>query len=99
MIDLAKLQLHHFACDQFFDTQYGDIEFIVQMKVSQDKELVLSSWILVRDQLIAQEKLATSSGLNLPAEQGYFIKIVPLVKKYLPVPLKNILKKIRKYLS
>jgi hypothetical protein len=53
----------------------------------------------VRDQLIAQEKIATSSGLNLQAEQGYLIKIVPLIKKYLPVPLKNILKKIRKYLS
>jgi len=99
MIDLAKLQLHHFACDQFFDTQYGDIEFIVRMKVVQDRELALNSWILVRDQLTAQEKLATSAGLHLQAEQGYFIKIIPLVKKYLPVPIKNSLKKIRNYLS
>ena len=99
MIDLAKLELHHFACDQFFDTQYGDIEFIVRMKVVQDKGLVLSSWIQVRDQFIAQEKKAISAGLNLPAERGYFTKIVFLAKKYLPTPVKNTLKKILKYFS
>lgn len=99
MIDLAKLQLHQFACDQFFDTQYGDIEFIVRMKVVQDRDLVCNSWSLVRDQLISQEKITSSSGFNLQAEQSDCSKMTSFLKQYLPVPLKNILRKIRKHLS
>jgi SAM-dependent methyltransferase len=50
-VRLAEVDLMPFACDLFFDTPRGELEFFVSMTPSDDNRAVSESWTRMKDQL------------------------------------------------
>jgi hypothetical protein len=50
-LQMAENDLLHFSCENFFDTPSNLVEFYVNMKLSKDKNEVLTSWRAMRDKL------------------------------------------------
>lgn len=93
MIDLAKYKLHEFSCEDFFDTQYGDMEFIVRLKKDKNNDQVLQSWYEIKKKLMQRD---ASDLLNKDRHnQSYCLKnLVMASKKHVPMPIKRVIKRI-----
>jgi hypothetical protein len=89
MSDLAAYRLHSFACDQFYDTERNDIEFILRLQYTNDHEQVMQSWGTAERMLSKKTKhfhpyAHTSNGI--------FSSIMARLKQWTPQPIKGFLK-------
>lgn len=47
--ELARAELIHFSCDNFFDTERYEIEFFITLKVSGNQNQIVNSWASMKN--------------------------------------------------
>ncbi len=61
-VELARGDLIDFSCEEFFDSEYLSNEFIVNLRVNDDKAAVLASWERMAESIkIAEQKAAEAA--------------------------------------
>ena len=89
MSDLASYRLHSFACDQFFDTERNDIEFLLRLRYTKDHTEVMESWARI-------ERWLGKNNKDMPsfrARGGNSSTIFVRLKQWIPQPIKAFLKR------
>jgi hypothetical protein len=73
--ELAAYRLHSFACDQFFDSERSDMEFILSLSYTQDHAQVMQSWNELKHMLRKNAKVIPYPGAGVDSLSNLMIGI------------------------
>jgi SAM-dependent methyltransferase len=88
LFELASYRLHSFACEQFFDTERNDMEFILRLRYTQDHAQVMQSWNELKHMLSKNAKAIPNSRAGVDSLSSLMIGI----KRRIPQPIKTFLR-------